>query len=75
VGRLRWRLERPGAKVLAFFRLLKNSVTFGDWLPYALWKIQRHTGREVVLSERQRRHPLIFAWPVIIRLFRDRSLR
>jgi hypothetical protein len=75
LGRWRWHLERPIAKLLAFVRLLKNSATFGDWLPYALWKVQRHTGVEVELTERQRRHPLIFAWPVIFRLLRERSLR
>jgi hypothetical protein len=73
--RLRWRAERPVAKVLAFLRLLKNSATFGDWLPYALWKVERHTGIAIELSERQRRHPLIFGWPVIYRLFRQRGLR
>ena len=74
-ARWRWSLERPLAKSLAFARLLKNSTTFGEWLPYVLWKLQRHTGVEVALSDRQRRHPLIFAWPVLFRLLWQRSLR
>jgi hypothetical protein len=73
--RWRWHLTRPLAKILAFLRLLKTATTFGDWLPYALWKLERHSGAQVELSERQRRHPLIFGWPVIFGLIRRRSLR
>ena len=29
------------------------------------------TAVRVELSERQRRHPLVFGWPVILRLIRD----
>jgi hypothetical protein len=67
-GRLRWNLSRPVARLLHVFRLLKTAFTFGDWLPYAVWKMERHTGESIVLSERQRRRPLIFAWPVIWRV-------
>ena len=51
-------------------RLIKSALTFGDWLPYALWKLNRHSGVTIELTERQRRHPLIFGWPVLIRLIR-----
>jgi hypothetical protein len=70
-----WRWRRPVAKALYVPRLIKSAITFGDWLPYALWKLARHTGVHVELSERQRRHPFVFAWPVIFRLLRERSLR
>ena len=66
--RWRWRLALPIAKLIAFLRLLKSAGTFGDWLPYALWKLERHTGVRIEPSERQLRHPLIFGWPVILRL-------
>jgi hypothetical protein len=67
-SRWRWRLSRPVARGLAVLRLLKSAFTFGDWVPYALWKFERHTGEAIELSERQRRHPLIFGWPVIWRV-------
>lgn len=73
-ARWRWQLERPFSKLLALVRLVKNSATFGDWLPYVLWKIERHTGVVVELTERQRAHPLIFGWPVLFRLVRERHL-
>lgn len=70
-----WRMQRPLAKTLYALRLLKSAFTFGDWLPYALWKLQRHTGIQVGLTERQRKHPLIWGWPVILKLLARRHLR
>jgi hypothetical protein len=69
----RWR--RPLAKVVATFQLLKSAATFGDWLPYALWKLERHTGTRLEPSERQRRHPFVFGWPLIARVLWRRELR
>ncbi|MDH3518860.1 MAG: hypothetical protein OEM49_00245 [Myxococcales bacterium] len=69
------RLRRPAAKLLALIQLLKSACTFGDWLPYALWKLERHTGTRLVLTERQRRHPWLFGWPLILRVLRRGELR
>jgi hypothetical protein len=70
-----WRGRRPLAKAVYVGQLLKTAFTFGDWLPYAAWKVERHTGRPVPYTERQRRHPLIFGWPILFRVLRDRQLR
>ena len=70
-----WTMRRFLAKVLYALRLLKTALTFGDWLPYVLWKLGRHTGVWVELSERQRRYPLIWGWPVLFKLLRQRALR
>jgi hypothetical protein len=75
LARLRWTVLRPLARLLAVARLLKTTATFGDWLPYALWKLERHSGVHIEPSERQRRHPLLFGWPVILRLLLRRTLR
>ena len=74
-GRWRWRLTRPLAKLLAFLRLLKTATTYGDWLDYILWKLERHGGQPIELTDRQRRHPLIFGWPVLFRLIVKKELR
>jgi len=74
-ARRAWRLRRPLAKALAIAGLLKTAFTFGDWVPYVVWKTERQTGRRIELSERQRRHPLIFGWPVIARLIREGTYR
>ncbi len=70
-----WRVRRVLGKPLAAVRLVKSMVTFGDWLPYALWKLERHTGVRIELTPWQRRHPWIACWPVFVRLLRQRVLR
>jgi hypothetical protein len=73
--RCSWRLRRPVAKLVYVAQLLKTASTFGDWLPYALWKVERHTGTRIEYSERQRRHPFIWGWPLLFRVLRNRDLR
>jgi hypothetical protein len=68
-------LRRPAAKLLALVQLLKSAFTFGDWLPYALWKLERHTGTHLEPTPRQRRHPWLFGWPLILRVLRRGELR
>jgi len=70
-----WKIRRPVAKAVSVVRLVKSALTFGDWVPYALWKVQRHTGVRPRLTPLQSRHPLIFGWPVVLRLVRQRALR
>ena len=70
-----WNRKVPVAKALYVVRLLKSAATFGDWLPYALWKLTRHSGVTIELTPRQRRHPLIYGWPVILRLIKSQTFR
>ncbi len=74
-ARRAWRVRRPLAKALAIAGLLKTAFTFQGWLPYVVWKLERHSGAKIALSERQRRRPLLYAWPVILRLLRSGVLR
>ncbi len=73
--RTMWHRRLPLAKILYAIRLLKSALTFGDWLPYVLWKFHRHTGVQIELTERQRKYPLIWGWPVIFRVLARRELR
>jgi hypothetical protein len=70
-----WKWRKPLRKAVYLIGLLKSAATFGDWLPYALWKLERHTGTRIELTDRQRRHPLIWGWPVVWRVLRQRDLR
>lgn len=70
-----WPLRRALSKALAALGLLKTPLTFEGWAPYALWKLERHTGVHVNLTPRQERWPLVFGWPVIWRVLRERRLR
>jgi hypothetical protein len=67
--------RRLAAKAVYLLGLLKSAFTFGDWLPYVLWKLERHTGTRIVPTERQRRRPLIWGWPILFRVLWRRDLR
>jgi hypothetical protein len=67
--------RRIAAKAIGALQLLKSAFTFGDWMPYALWKLERHTGTRLEASERQLRHPFLFAWPLFFRVIARRELR
>ncbi len=70
-----WSRLRVLTKLICFVQLLKSAATFGDWLPYVLWKLERHTGKKIVPSERQRRYPFLFGWPLLLRVLWQRDLR
>jgi hypothetical protein len=70
-----WRLRKLAGKSLSILRLCKSAFTFDDPVDYALWKVKRHSGVEVTATEKQRRYPLIFAWPLVWRLYRQGALK
>jgi len=70
-----WWLRLVQGKILSLLRLLKAAFTFNDALDYLLWKIKRHSGHYIEPTERQRRHPLVFAWPLLWRLYRLGAFR
>ena len=65
------------SKVRATLRWAKYVITFDDWLEFIVRKARRHTGEDIVLSDRERRMPLLFLWPRVIHYFRhkDRARR
>ncbi|WP_262691304.1 hypothetical protein [Kordiimonas aestuarii] len=63
--RLRWMLRRWNGKAVSFLRLVKASVTFDGGIDYLAWKIKRHSGVEVEVTDRMRRRPVLSG----IRLF------
>lgn len=73
--RRRWRLRRPLAKAVAIAGLVKTPLTFEGWVDYAIFKVERHSGVRIALSERQRRRPFLHAIPILIRLLRQGALR
>ena len=59
--------------VRATLRWFKYVLTFDDWLDYLLRKVRRHTGQDVELTARERKHPLVFLWPKVIRYLRHKN--
>lgn len=70
-----WWLRRVQGKLLSMLRLFKAAFTFNDPLQYLLWKVERHTGLYIEPSARQLKHPLIFAWPLLWKLYRQGAFR
>jgi hypothetical protein len=60
------------SKARATARWLKYVALYEGWLEYIVQKIARRSGRTIVLTERERRWPLIFLWPKVIEYVRTR---
>lgn len=54
-------------------RWFKYMVTFDDWLEYIVRKARRHTGQQIVLTPREKRLPIVFLWPRVIRYLREKD--
>ncbi len=74
-ARRRWQLRRQQGRLLHVLRLIKSVLTFDNGVDYIAWKLERHTGCAIEITPRLRRHPLIFGWPILWRLLRQRRLR
>jgi hypothetical protein len=74
-ARRSWGYHRRIGRLLAAIRLVKAAFTVRNGADYLAWKIERHTGRHIVLSDWQRRHPLLAALPIWLRLRRDGLIR
>ncbi len=74
-ARQAWRRRRLLGKCLSIARLLKAAFTFNDPLDYVVWKVARHSGVVEEPTILQRRHPLLFGWGVLWRLYRRGGFR
>lgn len=70
-----WRRRRRTSKLLNVARLVKASFTFDGALDYVLWKVKRHSGVVLPVTDWQRRHPLLSAPVVAWRLYRLGAFR
>ncbi|MBW7896259.1 MAG: hypothetical protein H3C27_14215 [Opitutaceae bacterium] len=52
-------LRRPWFKAVNLMRLIKAGFTFQGGLDYARWKVERHSGVKVPVTDFQRRHPVL----------------
>jgi hypothetical protein len=65
-----WLLRRIQGKTLSILRLVKALFTFEGGLDYIAWKLERHSGQEIVIPDRVRRRPLIHMWGFFWQLHR-----
>jgi hypothetical protein len=70
------RLKRSAYFTYSKFRVttrwIKHMMTFENWLPYVIRKVERRTGMKVELTPLAKRLPLIFLWPQLFRVLRNR---
>lgn len=74
-GSRAWPVAQAAGKLLSVLRIGKSALTFEDGVDYMLWKLERHSGVRLDATERQRRYPLLFAWPLAWRLYRLKAFR
>jgi hypothetical protein len=70
-----WPLRRIAGKALSVIRLIKASFTFQGGADYIAWKIKRHSGVEIRVTDFQRRHPLIAGLLLLPQLLRKGAVR
>lgn len=73
-GRIRWSLRRVWSKLLNIMRLLKAAGTFANGIDYLSWKIERHSGVKVEVTDTMRRHPRLASWKLLLRMWRSGAL-
>lgn len=67
-----WARRRRLGKPYNLVRLVRASTTFEGAARYAAWKVERHTGVQVVLTPWRERHPVLAAPGVLWRVWRAR---
>ena len=68
-----WKRRRRIGKPLNVVRLVKASTTFDGAAGYAAWKIERHTGVPVQVTDFREKHPLLSAPAVMLDVWRQRG--
>lgn len=69
-----WRVRRWWGRTLNVLRLMKAAFTFRGGLDYAVWKIERHSGVKIELTERDRAHPVITGARLLFKVKREGGL-
>ena len=67
-ARRQWFWRRWQGKGLTVLRLIKATFTFAGGIDYLAWKINRHAGTQIEISDWQRRHPIMAALTLLPRL-------
>ena len=70
-----WSTRRRTGKILSIARLLKAAFTFQGGADYAAWKIERHSGVRIEVTEWQRRHPVLASVMMLPKILKKGGLR
>ena len=72
---LAWRMRAFAGAFLSVLRLLKGTQTFRGGIDYIAWKIKRHSGVDIGITEWERRHPMLGAPRAALRYYRLRTAK
>lgn len=67
----KWRLRARLGRPLNILRLLKAAFTFKGGAQYLVWKINRHRKINLRLNDFQKKHPILNAPWILIKLYRQ----
>ncbi len=70
-----WGLRGVTGRAQHVLRLMKAAFTFDGGVDYLAWKITRHSGQPVNVTDWQRRHPILGSIGLFFRLKRRGSIR
>jgi hypothetical protein len=70
-----WPLRRITGKLWSVARLIKAAFTFVGGADYIVWKIERHSGHKIELSDWQRRHPILAGFTLLPQLLKRGAVR
>jgi hypothetical protein len=70
-----WSTRRWTGKLLSVLRLLKAAFTFQGGADYAAWKIERHSGVKIEVTDWQRRHPILASIKLLPKVLKQGGLK
>jgi hypothetical protein len=70
-----WRLRALVGAMLSVLRLLKGTQTFNGGMDYIAWKIKRHSGIDINITDWERKHPMLGAPGAALRYYRMKSAK
>jgi hypothetical protein len=70
-----WSIRRWQGKLLSVARLMKAAFTFQGGADYAAWKIERHSGVKIQVTDWQRRHPILASIALLPKLLKKSALK
>jgi hypothetical protein len=70
-----WRAKRIWGKAWSVARLAKAAFTFQGGADYAAWKIARHSGVKMEVTDWQRKHPFLAAIILMPKILRSKALK
>jgi hypothetical protein len=71
----KWMGRRVVGKPVAAIRILSSAVTFDGGLDYVLHKLKNHSGVTILVTDGQRRHPILWSPILAWRLYRKGAFK